>query len=282
MNPEKITVYEAEGAQLSLFSALKRAIGDIRDSRQLIWRLFVRDFTAQFRQRIFGYFWIVLGPLLSIAGYWFMAATGYLRPGAIGLPYVIFLYVGTSLWGFLLGSMGAINGAILSNGDLLIRTNAPPVAIALSSLAGLVYNIIVNFFVLLLLLAVVQHTPSPWIFLYPLLIAPILIVGIGLGLVLGSIGVIARDVTTMVTAGLGIVMFATPVIYDAKFEHPILAAIVQFNPFTYLVAFPRELTMAGDAHNLSGYLLTTTGGICVLALGLYCFYLIKDRMIERL
>lgn len=279
---DKITVYEADSGQLSFFSALRRAAADIRESGPLIWRLFTRDFIAQFRQRIFGYFWIVLGPILSIAGYWFMAATGFLRPGAIELPYVVFLYIGTSLWGVLLGSMSAVNGSILANGDLLIRTSAPPIAIAIASLAAMVYNIFINFMVLLLLLTVARHAPSPWVILYPFLMAPIMIVGIGLGFVLASVGVIARDVTTIVVSGLNIIMFLTPVIYDAKFANPILATIVYFNPLTYLVAFPRELTMLGDAHRLIGYLLTSGGAVVVLLLGVYCFYLIKDRMIERL
>jgi lipopolysaccharide transport system permease protein len=279
---KKITVYEADDGRLSIISAVQRAGSDLRASAPLIWRLFVRDFTAQFRQRIFGYFWIVLSPILSIAGYWFMAATGFLRPGAIGLPYVLFLYIGTSVWGLLITTMVTINGSILANGDLLMRTSAPPIALALAGLANLVYSILVNTVVLVLLLVVARFVPSPFVVLYPFLLLPILVLATGLGLVLASIGVIARDVTTMAISGFGMLMFLTPVIYDAKFENQILSTIVWLNPLTYLVSFPRELTMLGDAQNWPGYLIGWGVGILCLVFGVYCFYLVKDRMIERL
>ena len=279
---KKITVYEADNGRLTVLSALRRAIMDLHASAPLIWRLFVRDFTAQFRQRIFGYFWIVLSPILSIAGYWFMAATGFLRPGVIGLPYVLFLYIGTSVWGLLITTMVTINGSVLANGDLLMRTSAPPIALALAGLANLVYNILVNTAVLILLLIVARFVPSPFVALYPLLLLPILILATGLGLVLASIGVIARDVTTMAISGFGVLMFLTPVIYDAKFNNKVLSTIVMLNPLTYLVSFPRELSMLGDAQNWSGYLAGCGVAALCLIFGVYCFYLVKDRMIERL
>lgn len=279
---DRITIYEAEEGRLTLWSCMARAVRDLWQSRPLIWRLFVRDFTAQFRQRLLGYFWVVISPVVAIAGYWFMAATGFLRPGQIGLPYVLFLFIGSSIWGLFLTTMSAINASVLANGDLLMRTSAPPIALALSGLANLVYSMLVNTCVLAMLLLVVGFVPSPLAVLYPLLMLPVLVMGTGIGLVLASIGVIARDVTTMALSGFGMLMFLTPVIYDAKFANPILAFAVAANPLTYLVSFPRDLTMLGDATNWPGYLAASAVALLCLTFGVYCFYLVKDRMVERL
>jgi lipopolysaccharide transport system permease protein len=280
--PERITVYEADEGRLTFVTALRRAFLDLNAALPLLWRLFVRDFTAQFRQRLLGYFWIVLSPILSIAGYWFMAATGFLRPGQIGLPYVLFLYIGTGIWGLFLVTMSTINASILANGDLLIRTSAPPIALALSGIANLVYAVLVNTVVLVLLMAVARFMPSPFVILYPFLMIPVMIMGTGIGLVLASIGVIARDITTMAISGFGIMMFLTPVIYDARFNQPFLDFIVWLNPLTYLVSFPRALTMLGDASLWPGYLISIALALVALLLGTFCFYLVKDRMVERL
>lgn len=279
---DRITIYEADLGRLSFADALRRAVRDVAGSGPLIWRLFARDFTTQFRQRILGYLWIVIAPIVSIAGYWFMAATGFLRPGNIGLPYVLFLYLGTSIWGLLVTTMGTISNGILANGDLLMRTSAPPLALALAGLANVFYNIIVNCFVLVLLLLVLRFQPSWMILFYPLLLLPTMIFATGVGLVLASVGVIARDITSMALAAFGILMFLTPVIYDAKFADPTLAFIVKANPLTYLVAFPRDMTMSGDLSLAGGYFAATALAFVVLALGTWCFYLVKDRMIERL
>lgn len=282
MDQKIITIFEADDGRLTFNSALRRSIADLRAAAPLVWRLFVRDFTAQFRQRLLGYFWIILSPILSIAGYWFMAATGFLRPGQIGLPYVLFLYIGAGIWGLFLTTMTSINNSILSNGDLLIRTSAPPIALALSGLANLVYAILVHTVVLGLLLIIVRHTPSPFMILYPLLLVPIMVLSTGIGLVLASIGIIARDITTLAVSAFSVIMFLTPVIYDAHFGHPLLDFIVRINPLTYLVSFPRKLTMLGDNSDLLGYVTATVFAAVVLLLGIYCFYLVKDRMVERL
>lgn len=77
-------------------------------------------------------------------------------------------------------------------------------------------------------------------------------------------------------------MFLTPVIYDAKFGHPALDFIVAANPLTYLVSFPRSLTMLGDVSLWPGFVAASLMAMLSLALGVYCFYLVKDRMVERL
>ena len=70
--------------------------------------------------------------------------------------------------------------------------------------------------------------------------------------------------------------------YAAKFENPLLRLLVTLNPMTYLVEFPRNLVCLGVAQPLGGFVLATAFSFGVLVLGIHGFYLIKDKVVERL
>ena len=61
-----VTIYQPNEVQGGIIWGLRRAIEDIVASRHVITRLFWRDFIAQFRQKVLGYFWALLSPLLGI------------------------------------------------------------------------------------------------------------------------------------------------------------------------------------------------------------------------
>jgi ABC-type polysaccharide/polyol phosphate export permease len=277
-----VRIYEATGARLSLIGSLALAARELHSARYVIWRLFARDFVAGLRQRILGYFWILLAPLLGIASFVFMQQIGMLNPGRTEVPYPIFVYIGTSVWGLLVGALTNVAGGLIGNADLVIRTSIPKIAFAVTGLASICYGLLVNVIVLLLLMWWFGLAPSPWALLYPLAVAPILLLGVGLGLFLAVVGAVARDVTGMFTALLGLVMYLTPVVYARDFPNRILRAVTHWNPLAYLVDAPRSLFVSGRIPDPAGYFCSCLVSLAILALGVHAFYLIKDKVAERL
>jgi lipopolysaccharide transport system permease protein len=97
----RVTVYSPNEKQGVFIWAIKQAFKDIVLSREAIIRLFLRDFMAQFRQKILGYLWALLVPLLSIASFIFLYFTGILNPGVLNVPYPLYILLGTSIWSCL-------------------------------------------------------------------------------------------------------------------------------------------------------------------------------------
>lgn len=67
-------------------------------SRDLIWRLFVRDFLAKYKQTVLGVLWAIIMPLLMVGTFVFLSRTGVLNIGKTDVPYPIFVLVGLSIW----------------------------------------------------------------------------------------------------------------------------------------------------------------------------------------
>ena len=59
------TVYTPESQLLSPGKLLRRMFADLRASRFLAWRLFVRNMAAQHRQTVLGYSWLLLVPVAN-------------------------------------------------------------------------------------------------------------------------------------------------------------------------------------------------------------------------
>lgn len=277
-----IRTYEANNEVLTPISSLMLAIRELHWSRHVIWHLFIRDFVAGFRQKILGYFWIVLTPLIGIASFVFMQKTGILNPGEVDIPYPIYVYIGTTIWAVLVNSITAVSQGLIGNADLVMKTNIPKISLAVTGLANIFYNLVVNLVLLLVLLAIFQVRPSPWIVLYPVALLPIIMLGMGIGLFLAIVGAVARDVNSMFLSVFNLLMYITPVVYTAKFEQATLQSIVAWNPLTYLVDTPRNLVVLGGTPQPLAFLYSAIFALFVLILGVHAFYLIKDKVAERL
>jgi len=60
-----VTVYTPESPLRQPRKFVRELISDLWGSRELAWRLFVRDLRAQYRASLLGYLWVFLPPLVA-------------------------------------------------------------------------------------------------------------------------------------------------------------------------------------------------------------------------
>lgn len=278
-----VTVYEMNQFKGGLLGSIKQAYADIISSRHVIAQLFWRDFTAQFRQKILGYFWALVSPFLGVVSFLFLVLIGVLNPGKGEIPYTLYVLIGSIVWGYLPGSMNAVSGGLQSQSDLIMRTRIPKLALAISSLANFFYSIFINMITLVVLFLLMGITPSWWIIFYPLLVLPMILLGTALGLILAVLGSIARDLTPLVTQVLTLFMYITPVIYlRSTIKNKLINTLMNWNPLTYFIDVPRSLICVGHAENIKIFLLMFLGTFIFVIIGLRIFYLLEDLVAERL
>lgn len=278
-----VTIYQPNERQGGLIWGICQARSDIWASRHVILRLFLRDFVAQFRQKLLGYFWALIGPLLGIVSFLFLYVAGVLKPGEGAIPYVLYVLLGSNIWACLPGSIGAVSGGLQAQADLIMRTRIPKIALAVSSLANMCYSIMVSMITTLIVFFLCGIVPTWWFLLYPLLILPMILLGVAIGMVLAVLGTIAKDLTPLVSQGLALLMYVTPVVYlRSTITNPIIEFLIRYNPLTYLIDVPRSLLVTGQAENVDFYLLTAAGAIVLAVIGVRIFYLLEDLVAERL
>jgi lipopolysaccharide transport system permease protein len=282
-NDSRLVVYKPKIGFDGFLATMAIASRELFSARFVIWRMFWRDFITQFRQKIFGYFWIFLSPFFGIVGFLILYYAGLLRPGETGIPYPLYMFLGTSAWGILPQTMATVSIGLQGQADLIMRTNIPKIALPMSGLANTIYNILINIIVTIPIMFLFGVTPSFWIFAYPLLLAPLLIIGIGMGLILSVLSVIAKDVTGIVTQAVAILMYLTPVIYaKGQINNALLQRFITLNPLTYLVELPRSLITAGQSTYWLEYGIVSLFSFIFFCLCVWVFYTLHDLVAERL
>lgn len=282
-NGNPITIYQPNERQGGIIWCVQQAWGDIWIGRYVIIQLFKRDFVVQFKQTILGYIWAIITPLLGIVSFLYLYFIGVLTPGVTDMPYPLYVLIGSNIWATFSGTMGAVSGGLQAQADLVMRTNIPKLALAISSLASIVYGILISMVTMGLIFFFYGIWPSPWFLVYPLLTLPLLLLGIALGLILAVLSSIARDIVKIVTQGVAFLAFITPIYFlPESISNPVIKALITFNPFSYMVDLPRSLIYSGTAQDVGIYLLVTLGFIILFVIGLRFFYLIDDLVAERL
>ena len=275
------TVYSAPGAGRG-GSAVYRAITDVRRAKHVVIRLFWRDFRANFKQKILGYVWALLTPLMGALTFIILYFAGILRPGTTEIPYPLYALIGTTIWGALTSTVAVTAGSLQSQADLLLRTQVPKLAMFTASVGTVLYGIATSMITLLIVFLLFSTRPSMWFLLYPLLVSPIVLLGLGIGLILASTSVIAKDLTVLASQFLAVLMFLTPAVLVPAVTNDLLSLVMKWNPLSYLIEVPRNLITGQGAGNLPVYLLVAALSLLFIPVALRVFYALEGLVAERL
>ena len=82
-------------------------VADLRASRELAWRLLVRNISAQYRQTLLGYVWAFLPPIVTTLVWVFLNAQKIFDVGETGVPYPVYVLTGTILWQVFVDAMNS-------------------------------------------------------------------------------------------------------------------------------------------------------------------------------
>ncbi|MGB3201168.1 MAG: ABC transporter permease, partial [Nodosilinea sp.] len=113
---------------------------DLLASRELAWRLMVRDISAQYRQAALGVAWAFIPPVAMAIGFTLAKDANVFTVGETDIPYPAFVMFNTALWQtFVDAATGPVQAVIVAK-PMLARVNFPREAIILAKLGEVGFN----------------------------------------------------------------------------------------------------------------------------------------------
>ena len=209
--------------------------------RDLIWLFTRRSFVVTYKQTILGPLWLILNPLLTSLMHVVLFGN-IARLSTDGLPQLLFYLCGNAMWGFFSSCLTQNASTFLSNAHLFGKVYFPRLVIPAANILGnfLRFCIQMGLVLLLLLWYLFQGSVRPnWIFwpLLPLVLLQLGLLGAGFGIILSSLTTKYRDLHVLVSFGVSIWMYATPVVYPLSSVNGPLRSLLLLNP----VSAPMEL-----------------------------------------
>ncbi len=254
---------------------------DLLASRELAWRLLVRDINAQYRQSALGFFWAVVPAIITALGFTLAKNTGIVNIGDTELPYPVYVMFSTTLWQTFTASLNGPIGALGKSRAMLARINFPREAIVLSQLGqiGFDFSIKLVFIIALFLWYRVPVTAS--VIIAPIGLIHLIILGTAIGLLIAPIGTLYQDVSRLLTIATGLWLFLTPVVYPVPTQG-LFSSIVKYNPVTPLLVTTRELATTGIISNPEGFWLVSAVSVIALFIGWVLYRQAMPYVIERI
>ena len=190
---------------------------DVIRYRDLVWLFVKRDFVTQYKQTILGPFWFVIGPLFTTIMYTFVFGR-LAKIGTDSIPSILFYYSGTMLWSFFNSSFSDASNVFLGNSGLFGKVYFPRLIVPISNVFSNLMRISIQFlflmcFYIYYLAARAPISPSWWMFALPFLLAWLAFLGTGMGMVISALTNKYRDLKQLVSFAMGLLMYATPVVY---------------------------------------------------------------------
>ena len=282
LETDQLTVYEPDQrVRMGFLSCWGMMVRNVVRSRELIWQLFKRDFLAGSKQSMLGLLWVLISPLVGIVSWVLMNYAGVLHPGDTEVSYPIYVLFGTTIWGMFMGSYSAAAASLTSGGSLILQAKFSHEALVAQQMAQTAIVVAANLILLTLVSLVFGVLPHWAAICFPLSLIPLFMLGTGIGMFVSVLAVVVHDVTKIVGAVLGFLMFLTPVIYAPGIQNEWLQRLIWWNPLTYLVGGARDLVLHGRIDHLSGYTGTVFLAVAIFLFSWRLFFLSEQKVAEK-
>lgn len=208
--------------------------------RDLIWLFTKRTFVLRYKQTILGPAWVILQPLMTTLIFTVVFG-GIAGIPTDGVPQILFYMGGNTVWGFFAACLNGTASTFTGNANVFGKVYFPrlvsPISTVLSSVVDFLIQLAMFLVFWVYFLVTGQVSPNYMgILLLPLLLAYLGMLGLGFGIIVSSLTTKYRDLAMLVTFGVQLWMYITPVVYPVStLGNGGLYTLVMANPVTCAV-----------------------------------------------
>ena len=252
--------------------------------RDLIILFVKRDLTTNYKQTVLGPLWIIINPLLSTTVFTVIFGVIAGIP-TDGTPQFLFYMSGNILWNFFSSCLNRASGTFLGNARLFGKVYFPRLVMPIS---GILYNLI-NFMLqtaVYVILVIVYSLiganvhPNLLIILAPFLVLQTALLGTGMGLIISSITTKYRDLNVLVSFGVSLLMYITPVVYPISRVPEIFRWLMLLNPVAPIVETYRCAFLGSGSFEWQFLLISLAVTLALLFWGVIVFNKVEKNFID--
>ena len=253
--------------------------------RDLIVLFTRRSFVSAYKQTILGPAWLLISPLLSSLIYWMLFGQ-IAQLGTDGAPEFLFYLCGTAVWSFFAACVTGNAGTFVSHAGLFGKVYFPRLTVPISN----VLSALVRYAVQLLLVIgfLVPYavrgavTPHGWAcLLIPVILLQLGLLGMGCGILISALTTKYRDLSVLVSIGMQLWMFATPVVYPlSRVPEGALRTAILLNPVTAPIELLRYAVLGVGAVLPGRLAVSAAVTVLMLLLGIVLFNRVERTFMD--
>ena len=212
--------------------------------KDLIWLFTKRSFVVTYKQTILGPAWLFLNPIITSFIYAFVFG-GIAGMGTDGVPQILFYMTSTAIWTFFSGCVTKNASTFTANSGVFGKVYFPRLTTPISNVMASIIQFFIQFAMVMAFLIyfviIGEVSPNWWAFsLIPLVLIHLGMMGMGFGIIISSMTTKYRDLSILVSFGVSLWMYATPIVYPlSQLGDGAMKTVLMINPVTMPVEILR-------------------------------------------
>ncbi len=253
--------------------------------KDLIFLFVRRNFISTYKQTILGPLWLIIQPLLTtvIVTVIFGNLAG-LAPD--GVPGFLFFFCASVSWGYFSSCLTTTSSTFIANAPILGKVYFPRLVMPISSVLSrlLSFGIQFVFFIGFLIFYIATDanvSPNLYILMTPILLLHMAALGLGIGIIISALTTKYRDLAMVVSFGVQLWMYATPVNYDHLSIIPErFMSLYMLNPMTPVITMFRYAYLGYGEPDWISYGISCAVTLVVLFIGILLFNRVEKTFMD--
>lgn len=272
---------ETIGEETSIFKINFREVWRYKD---LLFMFVKRDFVTFYKQTILGPLWFIIQPLLTTA--MFVIVFGNIaKLSTDGTPKIVFYLAGVTIWSYFSDTLTKTASVFTTNASIFGKVYFPRLIMPLSLVFSALIKFGVQFSIFLAVLFYYIFTgnnvhPNAYILLTPVLILIMAVLSLGLGMIISSMTTKYKDLSFLVTFGVQLFMYATPVVFPLSTLPQEYQTVIKLNPLTGIFECFRYAFLGAGSFQLSMLIYSILVSFAILAIGTIVFNKVEKSFID--
>ena len=253
--------------------------------KDLIWLFTKRSFVIQYKQTVLGPAWLFINPIITSLIYTFVFG-GIAGMGTDGVPQILFYLTSNAIWTYFAGCLSKNATTFTSNASVFGKVYFPRLTTPISNVLGSIIQFGIQFLLVLgvLIYYVMTGGVTPeWeaFLLIPLVLLHLGLMGMGFGIIVSSMTTKYRDLTVLVTFGVQLWMYATPIVYPlSQLGGGKLSKLMMLNPVTTPVEVFRYAILGQGTIDYLFIAISWAFTILVLVFGIMVFNKVERTFMD--
>lgn len=289
-----------------MMSSLVGAIRDVREGRELLNNLTLRELRSKYKRTALGWAWSMLNPLATIAIYSVIFGTILHGVAPEGNPsginnFTLYLSCALLTWNFTSSGVQATIPTLVGNANLIKKVYFPRELLIGASVISWMVSFLIELGVLVAVISFTGHMVLQWIPVVLVLVFIQFFLVLGFSLALSALNVYYRDISYLSGIVFQAWMFLTPIVYpiesidkagnkhvfipikaDIWFWHDFPVRFVyKLNPMVHYVTAYRNLLYDGRFPGTSSLIYIGVMTPIVMIFGWSIFRRMIDRVAEE-
>lgn len=254
--------------------------------RDLVMMFVKRDIASQYKQTILGPLWLLIQPLMTTLTY-LVIFGNIAQLSTDGQPKVLFYMSGVIIWSYFANCLTKTSETFTANANLFGKVYFPRLTVPFSILVSNLVTFLIQlglFALIYLYMFLVSPIILPhWsgLFIIPILVVIMAILGMGLGIIISSLTTKYRDLRFLVSFGVQLLMYATPVVYPVSMlAEKKWGFLIIYNPMSPILEGFRFATLGSGSIEFGYLVYSAVCSLLVLGIGAILFTKVEKTFMD--